>query len=308
MRRRATGMATGVMLNSRSPRPIEQSDQRQDRRPSRRTPRRDPTAALPRDAPAAAAAATAGMQRLVEIGHAFVGAIDGQRVLDEIVGADGEEVGLLRQQVGGQRRRRHLDHRADRDGARLAEFLGHVAHHGAGRPHLLDRRHEREHDAELPVRRGAQQRPQLRAQHVGVRQAESQTAAARSRVAAVATGPSRELAFVEVEGADRDPPWCDRDQQVAVDLRTARSSVSRSADRSASRNSERKRPMPSAPASSRAGTSSGRSRFASSRMRDAVGRQGRRRQRPPRRAALTLAAGPSRAGARRRCRRTTGRW
>ena len=44
-----------------------------------------------------------GMQRLVEIGHAIVGAIDGQAVLNQIVGADREEVDFGREQIGGQR-------------------------------------------------------------------------------------------------------------------------------------------------------------------------------------------------------------
>ena len=43
------------------------------------------------------------MQRLVESRHAIVGAIDREAVLDQIVGADAEEVGVRGEQVGGQR-------------------------------------------------------------------------------------------------------------------------------------------------------------------------------------------------------------
>ena len=37
-----------------------------------------------------------GMQRVVQVRHLLVGAVDGQRVLDQVVGADGEEIQLLR--------------------------------------------------------------------------------------------------------------------------------------------------------------------------------------------------------------------
>ena len=55
-----------------------------------------------------------GMQRVVEVGDLFVAAVDRQGVLDQIVGADGEEIGFARQCIGGQRRRRHLDHHPQR--------------------------------------------------------------------------------------------------------------------------------------------------------------------------------------------------
>src|SRR5687768_8697598 len=45
-----------------------------------------------------------GMQRLIAVRYAIVGAIDGQRVLNEIVGADREEVDLTRQLRRGERR------------------------------------------------------------------------------------------------------------------------------------------------------------------------------------------------------------
>ena len=48
------------------------------------------------------------------MGDLLVAAVDRQRVLDQIVGADREEIGFAGQRVGGQRRARHLDHRAER--------------------------------------------------------------------------------------------------------------------------------------------------------------------------------------------------
>ena len=54
------------------------------------------------------------MQRVVEMGDLLVAAIDGQRVLDQVVGADREEIGLGGERVGGERRTGHLDHHAER--------------------------------------------------------------------------------------------------------------------------------------------------------------------------------------------------
>src|SRR6185437_13518762 len=59
---------------------------------------------------ARSAASTANwMQRIIEMRHLLVAAIDGKRVLDEVVGADGEEIGLGGERVGGERRARNLD-------------------------------------------------------------------------------------------------------------------------------------------------------------------------------------------------------
>ena len=55
-----------------------------------------------------------GVQRIVEIAHLVVDAVDGDGVLDEVVGPDGEEVEPAGEDVGADRGGRHLDHRADR--------------------------------------------------------------------------------------------------------------------------------------------------------------------------------------------------
>jgi hypothetical protein len=39
-----------------------------------------------------------GVQRVVQVRHRLVGAVDGQRVLDQVVGADGQEVEVLQEQ------------------------------------------------------------------------------------------------------------------------------------------------------------------------------------------------------------------
>ena len=109
----ATPMAPGVMLNSVSPRPTSSVSSAGSDAIS---PQSDTGNPLPRrraahhlDHPQ-----NRRMQRLVQPRHALVGAIDGQAVLNQIVGADGEEVDLARQQIGRVRRGRNLDHDADR--------------------------------------------------------------------------------------------------------------------------------------------------------------------------------------------------
>ena len=54
-----------------------------------------------------------GVGRLVEVGDLLVHAVHGQRVLDEVVGADAEELDPLGQRVGDDGGGGGLDHRAD---------------------------------------------------------------------------------------------------------------------------------------------------------------------------------------------------
>ena len=54
------------------------------------------------------------MERAVELRHLLVGAVHGQGVLGQVVGADGEEVhDLSREVLGDQGRGWNLDHGAD---------------------------------------------------------------------------------------------------------------------------------------------------------------------------------------------------
>lgn len=50
--------------------------------------------------------------RVVQVGDRLVGPVDGQGVLDQVVGADREEVEVAQEQRDGQRRGGHLDHGA----------------------------------------------------------------------------------------------------------------------------------------------------------------------------------------------------
>jgi hypothetical protein len=61
------------------------------------------------------------MQGLVERTHPRVGSVDREQVLDEIVGADAQEIDVLGEEVGGEGGARHFDSQADRQV--LAEAL-----------------------------------------------------------------------------------------------------------------------------------------------------------------------------------------
>src|SRR6185369_663821 len=52
------------------------------------------------------------VQRVVERGHLFVGTVDGQRVLDQVVGADRQEIETAQKKADGQRGGRNFDHAA----------------------------------------------------------------------------------------------------------------------------------------------------------------------------------------------------
>ena len=74
---------------------------------------------------------------VVEVGDGFVRAVDGQGVLDQVVGSDREEIDLLGQMVGDHHGGGHLDHGADgqvaSDGHAFGDQLvGHFVEQCAG--------------------------------------------------------------------------------------------------------------------------------------------------------------------------------
>ena len=121
------------------------------------------------------------MERLVQVADVLVRPIDGQRVLNEIVRADGEEIRLGGQNVRDNRGGRHLDHDSDRNIGIVRDSLGiqlraQLAHERLHLPQLLHAGDDREHDLDLAERRGAKQRAQLRAEHVAMFHAQPQSA------------------------------------------------------------------------------------------------------------------------------------
>src|SRR5574340_1450692 len=103
-----------------------------------------------------------GVQRIVQVRDIRVGAIGGQQVLDQVVGADGQEIQFLGEHVQRQRGGGNLDHAADLHPAVVGDAFVVQALFGGGDElqGLVEFRHAGQHrhqDFYVAVMRGAQQ-------------------------------------------------------------------------------------------------------------------------------------------------------
>ena len=121
------------------------------------------------------------------------------------------KVDLARQEIGGHRGGRGFDHRAQghvgaAQAAPAARSVRGLARQDASDlAHLVDRRHEREQDAHVGMRRSAQERAELRDEDLRALQAQAQAAEAQN---GIRLGPLEHFVEVllasQVEGADDD--------------------------------------------------------------------------------------------------------
>ncbi len=129
------------------------------------------------------------------------------RHLRQVVGAEGEEVGMLGERCRGQRGARRLDHRTDRDHRRpefgMADLVEHVAHPAPSRTKFLGVDDERDHDLDHrslssgeEVRRRGAEGPDLHLVDAAAHEAEPHPSRADHRVRLV-------------EATDRDRSPCD---------------------------------------------------------------------------------------------------
>ena len=132
---------------------------------------------------------------VVEVRHRLVSPVDGQRVLNQVVGADGQKIEVLEEHLHRQRCGRDFDHRAELDGA-----VGHalVVERGSGMVDQRKRfanfaglRQHRHQQVDRPMNRRTQDRAQLRQKHRRVSEAPANGAQAERRV---------ELAVVRLVG------------------------------------------------------------------------------------------------------------
>ena len=141
---------------------------------------------------------------------ALVRAVDGQRVLDEVVRADREEIDFLGEDLGLEGGRRHLDHDADRDvvvvfDALVLEVLGDVADDALGLAKFGDVGDQGKKHLDVAGDGGAEDRADLRLEQVEVLEAETDAPAAEHRVAlALAVAGLRVLVGAEVDRANDD--------------------------------------------------------------------------------------------------------
>ncbi len=105
---------------------------------------------------------TAGCSGSYSSATSVSAAIDRQRVGGQVIGADGEEIGLQRQRIGRQRGAGRLDHDAERRQllrhplAAAAQPPRHALVDLARRAHLADRGHHRQHHPHRAGHGGAQ--------------------------------------------------------------------------------------------------------------------------------------------------------
>ena len=123
---------------------------------------------------------------VVEMGHLLIGAVDGQRVLDQIVRADGDEIEIAKERGQGQGRCRHFDHGAHLDLAkRFAGFnqlTPSVINVFQGLANFAQVAQHRDHDLDRAMHGRTQERPQLPAEHAGFRQTPADGAQAQGRI------------------------------------------------------------------------------------------------------------------------------
>ena len=151
------------------------------------------------------------VQRIVEVRHRVVRAVDGERVLDQVVGADRQEVETLEERGNREHRRRDFDHAADRHpgierDALVAQRLLRLRDHRERLVDLADRDQHRNQDLDLAVVRRAQDRPELREEQPRLGQAEAHRPKAERRIRRDAREALEHrclLVRAQVERADR---------------------------------------------------------------------------------------------------------
>jgi hypothetical protein len=146
------------------------------------------------------------------VGHGLVHPVNGQRVLDQVVGADGEEVHVLGQQIGDGHRRGHLDHdthlhlgveRVPSGAQLLFDLLQHLL----GLQQLAHPGDEGEHHPHLTVGRGPQDGPQLGLEQPALPEAVANGPKPQGRVDLRGQlQGAGELVPADVQGADANRP------------------------------------------------------------------------------------------------------
>ena len=213
-----------------------------------------------------------GMQRREARREVRVAAIDGQRVLHEVVRPDAEEATSSHERVARDGGGGRLDHDAERNVARDTRRRAPRARAAASSSscracaHFVERDDEREHDAHVAVHRRAQQRAELRAEQLRLIEAHPDRAPAEERIRLGGESADGQLVAADVEGANDDRMSLERLERRAGTRGTARPR------RASSRGRRRGTPCASARrprrrCARRASASSGRSTFARSVMR-----------------------------------------
>ena len=158
---------------------------------------------------------------IVEWRHGRIVAARRHHVLDQVVAADRVEVGGEGRR--GERRRRDLDHHAERRHGRLDARRTQIRHdlleHGARCFQLVRQGHHRQHDLEIARGGGAGERAQLHPENLGPRQRQAKAAQAEEGVALAIDREARDrLVAAGIERAHDHRPARGPLDDPAVDL------------------------------------------------------------------------------------------
>ena len=130
-------------------------------------------------------------------------AVHGQGVLGQVVGADGEEIGMFGQALGEQRRGGHLDHHPQLGALPDAQLAGQPVQALADGDQLVDFGHHRQHDPATLLRADLQQRAQLLVEQFRAHLAQADAAQAQHRVGLGRQGQVVELLVAaHIDGTD----------------------------------------------------------------------------------------------------------
>ena len=154
------------------------------------------------------------MQWVVKAGDLLIATVNGQRVLNQVIGADRQEIQPPQEGADGQCCRRHFDHAANLDffveGDAFATQTGlGLLQRGQGQINLVRVRQHRHQEFDLAVFRGAQDGAQLRLEGFGLCQRQTDRAQAQRRIAAfarLALIRRQDLVVAQIEGADGHRP------------------------------------------------------------------------------------------------------
>ena len=140
----------------------------------------------------------------------FVETIDGQRILDQIVGANTEKFASFRQRIRAQGRGRDFDHSSDlkvwiEGNPFLLQFFLILLDQRVGLKQFLQARNHRVHQFDISMGAGAQDGPKLVAKNLLLLQAEANSSPTQKRIHLIGHLQMRQkFVAAQVERSDDD--------------------------------------------------------------------------------------------------------
>ena len=127
------------------------------------------------------------MRRLIKVCDLFVHSVDCERILDQIVGSDAEEIDLGCEDIGADGCAWDFNHRANLDlfvqrNARPAQLFMALSEDGLGTSQFLQTRDHGKHDFYVPDSAGTENSAQLRFKNVYVLETKTNSTPAKERI------------------------------------------------------------------------------------------------------------------------------